>query len=304
MIEKYKSYLKNEKNYSPYTILNYINDINEFDNYVNLNKFGDLLHVNPNIARYYIAYLNQKGFSSRSIARKLCSLRSFYRFLMREGETEVNVFGEITAPKLERTLPHFLYLEEIESLFSSINTNNVIGKRDYALLELLYGTGMRVSEFCNLKLGDIDFYNNNLIVMGKGSKERYLPISDNIKNTLIDYLEYSRNHLLAKNKNGNTDYLFLNYKGTPLTPRGVRVILNNLTEKTAEHLKISPHMLRHSFATHLLDNGADLRSVQELLGHVNLSTTQIYTHVSKEKLKSAYMDFFPRAKRSDHDERV
>ena len=302
MINKYESYLENEKNYSKYTILNYINDINEFNDYIKLNKFGTFQTANPNVARYYIAYLNQKGFKSRSVARKLCSLRSFYRFLVREGLTEVNVFLEVNAPKQEHHLPQFLYAEEIDSLFEAINTNDVIGKRDYALLELLYGTGMRVSEFCNLKLGDLDFYNNNLIVMGKGGKERYLPISNNIKNALIDYIEYSRNHLLVRNKTGNTDYLFLNFKGGPLTPRGVRVILNNLTEKTAEHMKLSPHMLRHSFATHLLDNGADLRSVQELLGHVNLSTTQIYTHVSKEKLKSAYMDFFPRAKRSNDEE--
>lgn len=304
MINKYKSYLENEKNYSKYTILNYINDINEFSNYLTLNKLGSFQTANPNVARYYIAYLNQKGFKSRSIARKLCSLRSYYRFLLREGLSKVNVFEETIAPKQDHHLPKFLYSEEIDALFESINTNDIIGKRDYALLELLYGTGMRVSEFCNLKLGDLDFYNNNLIVMGKGSKERYLPISSNIKNTLIDYIDYSRNHLLARSKSGNIDDLFLNYKGGPLTPRGVRVILNNLTEKTAEHIKISPHMLRHSFATHLLDNGADLRSVQELLGHVNLSTTQIYTHVSKEKLKSAYMDFFPRAKRSNDDEKI
>lgn len=304
MIKKFESYLENEKNFSKYTVLNYINDVIEFNDYLSLNKFGALQNVNPNVGRYYIAYLNQKGYKARSIARKLCSLRSFYRFLMKEEYISTNFFSEITAPKMDRTLPKFMYLDEVSSLFEAINTNDLIGKRDYALLELLYGTGIRVSELCSLKLSDIDFYNQNIIVMGKGSKERYLPISDSIKNALIDYLEYARPHILVRNKMGNVEELFLNYRGGSLTPRGVRVVLNNITEKTAEHLKISPHMLRHSFATHLLDNGADLRSVQELLGHVNLSTTQIYTHVSKEKLKNAYMDFFPRAKRSDDNEKI
>jgi integrase/recombinase XerC len=299
MIDKFREYLVNEKNYSDYTVLNYINDINEFDDYLKVNSLGGLLKVRSNVSRYYLSYLNQKGYKPRSVARKMSSLRSFYRFLLQEHLVETNVFSEIASPKLDKTLPRFLYFEELDQLFESINTNTIVGKRDYALLEILYGTGMRVGEFCNLKVEDIDFFNDNLIVMGKGSKERYLPIYDRIKNALIDYLEYSRNILLAKVKDPHCPYLFLNFKGGPLTTRGVRVILNNINDRAAEHIKISPHMLRHSFATHLLDNGADLRSVQELLGHVNLSTTQIYTHVSKEALKTAYMEHFPRAKRRD-----
>ncbi|HHU55164.1 MAG TPA: tyrosine recombinase XerC [Acholeplasmataceae bacterium] len=299
MIVKFVNYLKNERNYSEYTISSYISDIKEFENFLIKNELGNLTNCKQNTTRYYLSYLNQKGFNPRSISRKLSSLRSFYRFLVQEEIVKLNIFSEISSPKADRTLPKFIYYEELDALFTCINTNTIIGKRDYALLELLYGTGIRVSECCNLKISDIDFYNDNIIVTGKGNKERYLPIYDSIKNALRDYLEFSRIKLLAKSQNSNCDILFLNYKGTPLTPRGVRVILNNINDRASKNIKISPHMLRHSFATHLLDNGADLRTVQELLGHVNLSTTQIYTHVSKEQLKNAYMEYFPRAKRKD-----
>ncbi len=303
MIEKFRSYLINERRYSEYTVLNYINDIHEFENYLKINEYGNLLKLRLNISRYYLSHLNDKAYSSRTIARKMSSLRSFYRFLLKEGLVNVNYFQDISSPKIDKTIPKFLYTKEIDALFNAINTNTAIGRRDYALLELMYGTGIRVSEFCNIKLSDIDFYNNEIIIFGKGKKERYLPIYDSLKEALLDYINYGRQEMLARNKDGYCDKLFLNFKGGPLTTRGVRVILNNITEKASENLKISPHMLRHSFATHLLDNGADLRSVQELLGHENLQTTQIYTHVSKERLKRDYMEYFPRAKRDD-DEKI
>lgn len=302
MVKRFEAYLRNERNYSEYTILNYIHDIVDFEDYLTREKNGTLLNPNPNSGRYYLSYLNTKNYQPRSVARKLSSLRSFYRFLVQEEILEHNLFLDVIAPKADRTLPKFLYFEELDALFESINTNTVIGKRDYAILELLYGTGIRVSELCSLEIDSIDFYNNNMIVMGKGSKERYIPIHDNIRNVMLDYLEFSRRHLLAKSKNSDNNTLFLNFRGGPLTPRGVRVILNNINDRASENLKISPHMLRHSFATHLLDHGADLRSVQELLGHENLSTTQIYTHVSKEQMRSEYLKHFPRAKRSEEDE--
>lgn len=299
MINKFAAYLVNERNYSHYTVLNYVNDINEFNDFLKVNELGTFTTIHQNIPRYYISYLSQKGFSPRSIARKISSLRSFYRFLVQQGVVDESVFSEVSTPKLDKSLPKFIYHEDLDQLFASINTNSILGKRDYALLELLYGTGIRVSECCNLKVSDLDFYNDNIIVMGKGNKERYLPIHQNIKNTLKDYLEFSRNKLLAKSQNHQCDILFLNYKGMPLTTRGVREILKNINDKAATNLKISPHILRHSFATHLLDNGADLKTVQELLGHINLSTTQIYTHVSKEQLKKVYMQYFHRAKRKE-----
>lgn len=299
MIKRFEEYLRVERNYSDYTVLNYINDIKEFMDYLTSNQLGDYLDLRPSIPRYYVSYLSGKNRKPRSIARKISSIRSFYRYLMKQGMVDHNVFSEVKTPKSEKNLPKFLYVEEIETLFQSLRVDTVIGRRDMALLELLYGTGMRVSECCSLRLEDVDFYHNNLIVMGKGSKERYLPLYEQAKTELLDYINHSRLHLLAKAKDLNNTTLFLNHRGGSLTPRGVRVILNRITDQAASHFKVSPHMIRHSFATHLLDNGADLRSVQELLGHVNLSTTQIYTHVSKEKIKEAYMEVFPRAKRKE-----
>lgn len=298
IILKFKEYLETERSYSKYTVLNYLNDIEEYRNFLKTNELGKMDKIKANITRYYLSFLNKK-YKPRSVARKMSSLRSLYKYMFQEGVIDANVFSEVSSPKLDKTLPKLVYYQELDNLFDSIDVKDAIGKRDYALLELLYGTGIRVSEFCSIRIQDIDFYNNSIIVMGKGAKERYLPIHENIKSALLDYLEFSRNDLLKKVKDDPTDILFLNYKGGPLTPRGVRVILNNINERAANNLKISPHMLRHSFATHLLDNGADLRSVQELLGHVNLSTTQIYTHVSKERLKEEYNKFHPRAKRKD-----
>src|SRR5690554_1656304 len=191
MIEKFREYLRSEKNYSEHTIKSYFEDLNDFKNYLEKNEFRDLYHIGVNVSRYYLSYLNQKDYKPRSVARKISSLRSFYRFLIKEGITEDNPFVETPTVKLDKTLPRFLYYEEIDALFSSINTNTILGKRDYAILELLYGTGIRVSEFCNIEIGDIDFFNSNIIISGKGNKERYLPIYKEIKDALIEYVEYS-----------------------------------------------------------------------------------------------------------------
>jgi integrase/recombinase XerC len=212
---------------------------------------------------------------------------------------EKNPFGEVSAPKLDKTLPKFLYSEEMEILFESINTQTLLGIRDNALLEFMYGTGVRVSELCSIKEKDIDYINKQVIVLGKGKKERYLPLHDLVIESLQEYVSFARNELQLKNKKEVSDILFLNNHGGPLTPRGVRDILNRLVTKASETYKISPHMIRHTFPTHLLNNGADLITVQELLGHANLSTTQIYTHISKEQLKREYMDKFPRARREN-----
>lgn len=302
MLDKFITYLHSERNYSDYTVLNYRNDITEFLNYLEANKFANYLTIKSNIIRYYLSRMSDLGYKPRTIARKMSSLRSFYRFLMMEGKINTNVFSDVSSPKLDKPLPKFLYFEELDVIFESINTSTTLGKRNMAILELLYGTGIRVSEMCNLKIGDFDFYNKNIIVLGKGKKERYLPIYDNIQNALEDYFSSSRLELLAIRQDSGYPYAFLNYKGGQLTPRGVRKILEQITKNAALNIKMSPHMLRHSFATHLIDHGADLRSVQELLGHENLSTTQIYTHVSKETLKEAYMHFFVRAKKGENDE--
>lgn len=293
IIKEFKDFLENERNYSIYTVKSYLKDISDFNNYLKKNEFPVYLEISNNVPRYYLSYLNQK-YKATSVNRKLSSLRSFYRFIVQNGYKDNNPFLEISSVKTPQILPKRLYEEEIEKLFNVIDTDTVIGRRDYAILEMLYGTGIRVSELCGLKMQDIDFYNNNIIVLGKGNKERYVPIHPKIKSTVYEYIQFSRLDLLKVNKENVPDSLFLNFKGYPLLVRGVRVILDKLAESAGLEFKISPHMLRHSFATSLIDNGADLRSVQELLGHENLSTTQIYTHVSKEALKKGYDKFFPR----------
>lgn len=300
LISNFYMYLKNERNYSEHTLNSYLFDIKEFQNFLKTNQFGGLTKLGNNIPRYFLAHLNQKH-NPRSVARKLSSLRSFYRFLVQEEIVETNLFATTSAPKQNKRLPKMVYSEEIDNLFESINTDQVIGKRDYAMLEILYGTGLRVSEFTSLRIQDIDFYNQTFIVMGKGGKERYVPFHSGIKEALLDYMNFSRNELLKKETAIPSDALFLNFKGNPLTSRGVRAILKELNEKAMNNQNISPHMFRHSYATHLLDNGADLRSVQELLGHANLSTTQIYTHVSKDKLKEEYEKHHPMAKHKNKE---
>lgn len=298
LINKYETYLIVERKYSMHTVINYIKDVNEFNDYLKGSKL-DFLSVGQNITRYYLAFLKKRELTARSIARKMSSLRSFYKLLMVEGKVDANVFNEVVSPKIDKTLPKFLYYNEIDQLFDSIDTSTIIGRRDTAILELLYGTGIRVSELCSLKVNDINFYSNHIRVIGKGNKERQIPFHDNVRASLLDYMDYSRMDIQTKNKKEVVSEVFLNHRGEALTTRGVRVILDNINQKAATTLNISPHMLRHSFATHLLDNGADLRSVQELLGHVNLSTTQIYTHVSKEQLKTEYMLHHPRARRKE-----
>ncbi len=300
-VNEFLRYIETEKKYSQYTIDNYRRDIEEFEQYLSINKFGSLMEFRQNAQRYYVAYLNQEHFKPRSVARKLSSLRSFYRYCCREGKVPETSFADVSSPKLDKTLPKFLYTEELDALFESIDTSDAIGKRDYAILEFMYGTGVRVSELCSIKQQDIDYFNQQVIVLGKGNKERYLPLHDLIIYALKEYVQYGRIELQAKNKTEITDFLFLNFRGKPLTPRGVRVILNSIVERASQNFHLSPHMLRHSFATHLLNGGADLITVQELLGHVNLSTTQIYTHISKEQLREEYMKKFPRAHKTEED---
>lgn len=299
LVDKFCEYIRVEKNYSLYTVSDYKKDILDFADFLIREKFGSLERFGNNANRYYLAYLNQKGLRTRSVARKMSSLRSFYRFLVNEGICDINKFAEVTSPKLEKILPKFLYLEEIDKLFDSINTDTLLGKRDYAILEFMYGTGVRVSELCSLEIDDIDYVNKQVIVLGKGSKERYLPLHELIIESLDDYVSSARIELQARNKAEISNKLFLNHHGGELSPRGVRVILEKIVKNASESFHISPHMLRHSFASHLLNNGADLVTVQELLGHENLSTTQIYTHISKEQIKREYMDKFPRARRED-----
>lgn len=253
--------------------------------------------MNPLPAKNYLIYMNSLKYSATTINRHLSSLRTFYDFLMKRHVVEKNFFEEIASIKKTKRLPEILKNKEIMDMMNSIDQKTPMGLRNYLIVSILYGCGLRVSEMCALEISNLDFSNETIHIHGKGDKDRIVIMYDELKEKLLKYISFERIELLKKGDNIESRYLFINNHGGNLTPRGVRVILNTIIDKMGETYKITPHMLRHSFATALLDNGADLRSVQELLGHSNLSTTQIYTHVSVEKMKSEYMAAHPRAKK-------
>jgi len=293
IINAFTNYLESERHYSEHTLTSYLTDVDSLIHFLHNEQFGELLTVSPRIARFYTATLHEH-YSPKSISRKISSIRSLYAFLVSDEIVSENPFVGIELPKQEKKLPRFIYPEEIETLFDSIDTSTVLGRRNYLILEFLYGTGVRVNELVNIKLQDIDYFQNLVLIHGKGMKDRYVPLHTRLIDEIADYVLTTRKDLLKKQEN---KYLFLNFRGSNITTRGIRMVINTILLDSGENLKISPHTLRHSFATHLLNNGADLRSVQELLGHAHLSSTQIYTKVSKEKLKEAYLDAHPRAKR-------
>ncbi|UOQ85565.1 tyrosine recombinase XerC [Gracilibacillus salinarum] len=292
----YVDYLKIEKNATKLTIEAYEQDISVFFTFLKEQSLSSLLDVDYGVIRTFLTTLYSRDLSKRSVNRYISSLRSFYKFLVREHIVKENPFVHLQLPKGDYTIPEFMYLEEIDVLFESIDTSTALGQRNMAILELLYGTGIRVSECVKIRVEDIDFELQTIFVQGKGNKERYVPLGGFAIRAIQTYLLESRHQLISqKSQSGN--YLFLNARGNPLTTRGIRMIINSLVEDSAMTLHIHPHKLRHSFATHLLDNGADLRAVQELLGHAHLSSTQIYTHVSKDRLNHVYRGTHPRAKR-------
>jgi integrase/recombinase XerC len=294
LLQLFVEYLQIERNYSKYTIASYINDLEHFVIFMNQEGISSLEDVTYADVRLYLTTLHQARLSRRSVARKISSLRSLYRFLMREGYCTENPFALASLPKREVSIPQFLYDEELQKLFDVSDTTTPAGQRDQALLEMLYATGMRVSECCKLQLEDVDLIVGTVLVNGKGNKQRYVPFGSYAQDALHTYLEDGRKRLLHKGKK-ESQSVFLNARGMPLTERGVRYILNQMIQSASASIHISPHMLRHTFATHMLNEGADLRTVQEMLGHSHLSTTQIYTHVSKERLRSVYMSHHPRA---------
>lgn len=298
-IELYAFFLKNEKNYSNYTIVSYRNDLIQFFNYLKLYRIlkdDKIEYIDRSVMRKYIVYLKKSDYSVRSISRKISTVRSFFKFCLREGIIKVNPTINLITPKIDKKLPYFLYLQEVNKLIETPLKNTIFGIRDRAILELLYGTGIRVGELVNLNICNIDLYEKTIIVFGKGSKERILPLGNPSIRAIQEYLT-SRNLFGKKifvNKN-DQEILFLNRLGGRLTTRSIRRIIIKYMKMAGLNKKISPHVLRHSFATHLLGGGADLRSVQELLGHKSLSTTQIYTHITKERLKTIYQKSHPRA---------
>ena len=292
VLNEYISYLRLEKNYSSRTISEYENDIKEFYVFLSQEGLADLSSVEYSEARLYVTKLYDKGLSRMTISRKISSIRSLYKFCNARFGINDNAFRLLYHPKKEQRLPAFFYEEELAALFSVGDGCSPKSLRNQALLELLYATGIRVSELVAISLRDIDNGLGIVKVMGKGSKERYVPFGSFAMEALESYLAVGRPSLM---KDKNHQNVFVNLRGDPITARGVRHVLNGMMEEAAIHRKIHPHMLRHSFATHMLSNGADMRTVQELLGHSQLSSTQVYTHITKEHLRKTYMNTHPRA---------
>jgi len=287
-IDDFLNYLKNERNYSPHTLSNYRRDLLFLTAFLVGKKLDRLT------GREYLMRLEQDGYSRRSIARKLSAARSFFRYQQREKKSRANPFQNLVTPKLPKKLPNFLYPEEMIRLLEAADVATDLGQRDRAILELLYGTGVRVIELARLNLNDFAFGESELRVFGKGAKERIVIFGSHAGQALKTYRDGSRPRLAGGIKSAA---FFVGRRGTRLTSRQVERIIRYYAKKAGIQKKVTPHTLRHSFATHLLEGGADLRMVQELLGHVSLSTTQVYTHVTKERLKAVYDSAHPRAKR-------
>lgn len=285
-INKFLTYLEIEKNASSHTLLNYHIDLKQLRQFL---SGKDARQVERLDIRKYLAFLKGTNLQKRTLARKLSTFRSFFKFLLREGYIKANPVGGIFSPKLEKRLPIFLDVNKVARLVESPERGSLLGLRDRAILETLYSTGIRVAELVGLNIGRVDFIGGVVKVYGKGKKERFVPIGDRALRAIRDYLAKERS------EKKDTRALFLNKNYKRLTVRGVQDIVSKYIQRTSLKEKVSPHTLRHSFATHLLDKGADLRSVQELLGHATLSTTQIYTHITTERMKSVYNKAHPRA---------
>lgn len=283
--EKYQLHLKNINLDSDKTYISYTNDVKHFIEFCQNNNL-QYLEVNLEQVRKYLKLLKQ-GYSPSSINRKLCALRNFFEYLVHENIIEQNIFRKIKGLKTEKKLPDFLYYNEVCQLLSYLKIDSDIDCRNHCLIEMMYASGLRVNEISNLTLDKIDFSMRIILVHGKGNKERIVPFYQEAKENLLIYLKGARENLMKKN-NVDHQYVFVNNKGEKLTDRGIEYICDKISRINPYGIFFHPHTLRHSFATHLLDNGADIRIVQELLGHENLSTTQIYTHISKEKLKEVY----------------
>jgi len=293
---KYRNYLEVERNASPYTVRNYTSDLTDFLNFLRSRGTSSLRDIDRTILRDYLADLIERRFVKRSIARKLSAVRSLYRYLIREEIVETNPVKNTTSPRLDRRLPEFMTADEMVRLIECPDITNPIGQRDRALLELLYASGIRVSELAGLNIENVDIDSREIRVWGKGSKERITLMGEPALKALQAYLAEGRQTLSGKK---TTNALFINRYGSRLTQRSIQELLDKYALAVGIARKIHPHMVRHTFATHLLDGGADLRVVQELLGHASLSSTQIYTHVSKNQARKVYMSSHPLAKDFD-----
>lgn len=287
-IEKFIEYLIIDKKYSENTVKSYKNDLKKYETFM---KNINIQNIKENHIKKYLKYLKDNNNDNRTINHNISTLRSFYKFLLIEKIIKDNPMEYIEMPKTKKSLPKTLSIEEIDKLLD-IKLNDHFSYRNKAMLELMYSSGLRVSELVNVKIHDIDVSNCIIRIMGKGKKERIVPLGDYAIKYIELYLKEHRNKLIKRELN---EYLFLNNHGKKMTRQGFFKILKQLAQQKNIKTDFSPHTLRHSFATHLLNGGADLRSIQEMLGHESISTTQIYTHVSKEQLKENYNNYHPHA---------
>lgn len=292
LLSKFLNYLMYEKKYSSLTISNYKRDIEYFFSFLQDKKITNIKNVKYNDIRNYLIHLHDHQYSKKTVSRYISSLRTFFKYLYIEGDIYNNPMILVSNPKLDKRLPVFLYTNDLEQLLNSPNLDDIYGIRDSLILELLYSTGIRVSELVNIKLKDIHFDEKKIKILGKGNKERYVLYGEICSQKLINYLNNSRETFNIK----DSEFLLLGKNGTKLTTRFIEKIIKKYQQQANIKVKVTPHTLRHTFATHLLDGGADLKTVQELMGHESLSSTQVYTHITSERLRSVYLKTHPRSR--------
>lgn len=290
LIDDFILELKCQKNYSSYTCKNYYEDLIEYNEFLTIEnlKYSDM---NYELSLNYLVFLNKKKNSKATISRKLSSLRTFYKYLVKENKVHDNPFLLVSSPKKDKRIPKFINYNNLEEIFEVPDINTPKGQRDRLILEILYASGVRVSELVNIKLNDIDLRKKTILILGKGNKERVVSFGEYALEIINIYINDGRNILLG---NLNSEYLIVGKNKTSLTTRRVEQIIDDIIRKTSLKMNITPHMFRHTFATHLLDNGCDLLAVQELLGHESLASTEIYTHVSNEHLREVFLKCHPR----------
>ncbi len=293
-ISLFIEYLKVVKKDSSYTLINYEHDVWEYYQVV-----GEIIDIDESDVSKYLEYLYHQGYQRNTISRKLSAVRSMYRYLLKEDKITINYFANVASPRREASLPKYVKKNDLEKMFQVSDLRTSLGQRNRLILEMLYATGVRVSELVSIKVSDIQLYDNTIKILGKGKKERIVIFGSFCEDILKMYLEDGRKQLLI---HGENEYLFINKNGGKLSDRAVRNVINDIIFKCSLDYHISPHTLRHTFATDMLNAGADLVSVKDLLGHSSLNTTSIYTHVSNARIKEVYEFAHPRAKEGTHGE--
>lgn len=298
-LELYQKFLLNQKNYSSHTVESYTNDIKLFMIYCDKEDVS-LFSCDKIVIRNFLEHERKRGISKTTLKRRVVALRRYFDFLLNKDIVRANPFINIVTPKTDKKLPAFLYNREIKKLFElNKKRKDKLMLRDEAIIELLYVSGIRVAELCSIKMLDMQMKQRAIRINGKGKKQRIVLFTEETQKTIEKYIKEVRSQLILSKKSNHRNYVFLNSNGNPLTPRGVEYILENIEKKTGLGLSLHPHIFRHSFATTMLNKGADLRTIQKILGHENLATTQIYTHIITDKIKDDYDKFFPRSKKKE-----